>query len=251
MNTTRFHLNFLELVKILNSANFPHSQLAELAMNAALRLEELELQDRQISLAEEKTRQEIELQIIQAKNLNKQAIAEALKSIIQAESMARSVQDNAMINKSNAHVGFLNVVGNANDTSAIKAHSEKVMQTINLINGEPLNPEYDEILDNLRDDLLAALAKGDGCKDVLVYAHRTEILENERIKILGFSSYGNNATRFFINDEQVPTPHAKSLLFTQESAGVYSVRFEAQDDKGAWIADTITIEVRSINGNRI
>lgn len=246
MNTTRFHLNFLELVKILKTTSFPQSQLAELAMNAALKLEELELQDRQISLQEEKTRQEIELQIIQAKNLNKQAIAEALKSIIQAESMARSVQDNALINKSNAHVGFLNVVGNANDTSAIKAHADKVMQTINLINGNPLNEEYDTLLDNLRDELLEALKKGDGCKDVLVYAHRTEILENERIKILGFSSYGNNETRFFINEEQVQTPHAKSLLFTQAHAGLYSVRFEAKNDAGEWIADTITIEVRSI-----
>ena len=60
MNTTRFHLNFLELVKILKTTSFPQSQLAELAMNAALKLEELELQDRQISLQEEKTRQEIE-----------------------------------------------------------------------------------------------------------------------------------------------------------------------------------------------
>ena len=246
MNTTRFTLNFNELVKLLNQANFPKSELANLAMQAALKLEELELQERQIALAEEKTRQELELAIINAKNVNQHTLAETLKSVIQADSMARSVKDNAAINKANAHIGFINVVGNAQERGAISNHSNKVVSTIDLIDTSDLNPKYKQLLDTIRDDIENALNKGDGCKEVAVFIPRLEVLVNERIRVLGFSSYGNNATKFSINGQETQGDDKKTLLFTASKVGKYTITFSAQNDAGQWVSDSAIIEVRDI-----
>lgn len=47
--------------------------------------------------------------------------------------MLRSLKDNTAINRANAYVNFLQVVGNANNESAIAAHSSNVIRTINRI----------------------------------------------------------------------------------------------------------------------
>lgn len=247
MHTKNFLLNFKELIEALKGQNFPTAELYNIALQTALKLEELELQERQVAITEEKTRQELELAIINAKMQGKQLFAEVIKSIVQAHSMARSVQDNAMINRANIYTGFGNVIGNASDTNAIKAHADNIVQTISAINADELDPEYVALLKNIRDDVKSLLKKGDGSKEVFIYTPKLEILQNERIKIMGFSSYGNNPTRFLVNGEVFSaSENEKNMLFASEQVGKHEVRFEAQNNKGAWIADAILLEVRAI-----
>lgn len=98
------------------------SMLAE-SMKTALSLKEQDIKEREIALNEEKIRQEIEISSNASNINNKINLAESLKSLIQAEAMLKSVNDNALINRANASVAFLSTVGNAEQTSAIATHA--------------------------------------------------------------------------------------------------------------------------------
>ena len=120
------------------SHNFSGEQQNQLSMEYALKLTELEAN---IKLTQ----------------------AEALKSIVQSESMIKSVRDNAFISKVNCYVGFLNVVLNAQNTSANdkgNTHQNNVVSTISKI-GTNAQGELDElenytnILNELKNDILA------------------------------------------------------------------------------------------------
>ena len=120
------------------SHNFSGEQQNQLSMEYALKLTELEAN---IKLTQ----------------------AEALKSIVQSESMIKSVRDNALISKANCYVGFLNVVLNAQNTSANdkgNTHQNNVVSTISKI-GTNAQGELDElenytnILNKLKNDILA------------------------------------------------------------------------------------------------
>ncbi|MDA3968033.1 hypothetical protein, partial [Helicobacter sp. WB40] len=83
MNTKRFNDNLkniqatlLEsrLLEHLKSTNYTYEMLSntllsvtQMAINASLALEEIEIKERELSLGEEKTRQEIELAVLNAK----------------------------------------------------------------------------------------------------------------------------------------------------------------------------------------
>ncbi|MDA3968050.1 hypothetical protein PF022_08815, partial [Helicobacter sp. WB40] len=95
-----------------------------------------------------KTRQEIELAVLNAKAQARLSQSEAVKSLVQAHSMVESIPQNAAINRANAYVGFLNVVGNASNETAITEHSKNVIQVINQIVSKEI-PNYKEILDKL------------------------------------------------------------------------------------------------------
>ena len=134
------------------SHNFSGEQQNQLSMEYALKLTELEAN----------------IKLIQAEALKLEANikltqAEALKSIVQSESMIKSVRDNALISKANCYVGFLNVVLNAQNTSAndkANTHQNNVVSTISKI-GTNAQGELDElenytnILNELKNDILA------------------------------------------------------------------------------------------------
>lgn len=82
------------------------TQIAQIAINASLSLEELEQKERTLSLTEERTRQELEIATSNAQMQNQIALIEALKGIIQADSIAKASGDNACINKANAYNAF-------------------------------------------------------------------------------------------------------------------------------------------------
>lgn len=127
------------------SHNFSGEQQNQLSMEYALKLTELEAN---IKLTQ----------------------AEALKSIVQSESMIKSVRDNALISKANCYVGFLNVVLNAQNTSANdkgNTHQNNVVSTISKI-GTNAQGELDElenytnILNELKNDILALTTQDNG-----------------------------------------------------------------------------------------
>lgn len=148
------------------SHNFSGEQQNQLSMEYALKLTELE---ENIKLNQAKlTELEANIKLTQGKltelEVNiKLTQAEALKSIVQSESMIKSVRDNALISKANCYVGFLNVVLNAQNTSANdkgNTHQNNVVSTISKI-GTNAQGELDElenytnILNELKNDILA------------------------------------------------------------------------------------------------
>lgn len=248
MNATHFLQNFKQAYDMLKPYNHPISELNKLSLEIAAKLEELELKEREMSLLETKTRQELELSIITIKNQNAQAQAEAIKSLIQAESMLRSVTDNAAINRANAYVGFLNVVGNASQSGAIASHTKNVITEILKIKDADITG-LDDALDKLKDAISKLGDNGIGSRDVFIYTPKFEILKGERIKIFGFSSFGNNECVFVIKnkqDEILQEEHTKTITFYSENAGFYEVCFKSKNDKDEFVEDNITIEVREV-----
>ena len=211
MNTVRFINNFSEVAKKLKAENFSGSDLHKLATECALKLEELEYQDRQISLNEEKIRQEIEISTLKAKADIGLTQAEALKSIVQAECMVLAVGDNAAINRVNARVSMLNVVGNAANTSAISGSTTIYNDTLGDIDSirDRNNAEwvgsYRQVLPALKDKAKEILSNKNGVREVFIYTPRLEIQTKERVKLYGISIYGNSHSRFrFAKKDDAP-----------------------------------------------
>lgn len=145
MLQTTFKKYFSMCMENFASHNFSGEQQNQLSMEYALKLTELEAN---IKLTQ----------------------AEALKSIVQSESMIKSVRDNALISKANCYVGFLNVVLNAQNTSANdkgNTHQNNVVSTISKI-GTNAQGELDElenytnILNELKNDILALTTQDNG-----------------------------------------------------------------------------------------
>lgn len=254
MNTHKFTKNLESVLKVFESSklssrllecNFTTSELAlalkELAQTAsqtALSLEELELKDRQMALEEEKTRQELELASLNAKAQNKIHLSEALKSLVQSESMAKSLTHNAQINRANAYVGFLNVVGNAASAAAIAPHSSSVVSAINNISLDKLE-QYSPLFDNLKGILQEAL-KGGGNKEVFIYAPKMTIEVGETLRLLGCHTFGDNPSKFIIDGKETI---GKNVNVCKEEAGVIAVEFKAQNTAREWISDRMEIKV--------
>ena len=166
MLQTTFKKYFNMCMENFASHNFSGEQQNQLSMEYALKLTELEAN---IKLTQAQAlKLEADIKLTQAEALKLEANikltqAEALKSIVQSESMIKSVRDNALISKANCYVGFLNVVLNAQNTSANdkgNTHQNNVVSTISKI-GTNAQGELDElenytnILNELKNDILA------------------------------------------------------------------------------------------------
>lgn len=237
MKFTKEHtLRGAELASVYNA-------MQKISIEAAIAIvrgkEELELKNREVSLVEEKTRQEIALGAATANAQLKIHKAEALKSLIQGEAMQRSIGDNAAINKSNAYVGFLNVAGNAEERAAIEQHSKGVVATINEINSKPTTI-FNPLLDALRKDLNNVLEIEN--KEVFVLLPKVCITKGESIKVLGGSSFGNNACKFEIGDKVYS--NVQTLYITGDNAGELTITFSVQNDKNAWVSDSVILKVK-------
>ena len=88
---------------------------------------------------------------------------------------------------------------------------------------------------------------------MFIYTPRLEITKNERVKLYGFSIFGNKQARFRyapaelgieIDNEKGEILESKLLLFSSEEVGFYDIIFEAQNEAKQWIGDKIRIEVR-------
>lgn len=261
MNTKRFNDNLLNIqetllkskfLEHLQSTNYTYEmlsntliQVTQLAINASLSLEEIELKERELSLGEEKTRQEIELAVLNAKAQARLSQSEAVKSLVQAHSMVESIPQNAAINRANAYVGFLNVVGNASNEGAISEHSKNVIEVINQIVSKEI-PNYKEILDKLKESIQGLIHIGSGSKEVFIYAPKLLLYVDEEIRLLGFSAYGNNPCRFKYEDKIL---ESKSLIYTPKVAGEVEITFESQNDEKEWISDKLILRVIERNEN--
>ncbi|MBD5164364.1 hypothetical protein [Helicobacter sp.] len=215
------------------------TQIAQIAINAALSLEELEQKERTLSLTEERTRQELELATMNAQMQNQIALIEALKGIIQADSIAKASGDNACINKANAYNAFLNIVANGENTDMIQKHADNVIKTISAISDKPMSA-YDDLLKTLKAQIDILRNGLNANKEVVIYAPKLQMEQGETIKIMGFSSFGNNPCKFIVNGIET---ESKTMYFTAGESESQKITFSAKNKQGEWVSDSIEISI--------
>ncbi len=236
------------------------AEIFKQAVQGAVQMSELENKQKADALALKKQQTELELAILTAKAQVKLAQAQAMKELVQCKSMIRSVSDNAAINRANGFVAFGNVLGSATSTTpftsssaagiqnsneaistitgkendnASYTYTDLVLKTLSLINVKPVD-DFDTQLKDLID-----ADDNYGCKEVLIHAAKAVIYLGELAEFTGFSSLGENKTKFEIfeityNDTKTAITKEKSL-FSQEnvksfnylpqSAGDYKITF--------------------------
>ena len=202
----------------------------------------MHFKEKESALNCEKLEKELEILTLKTKMEIRHIELETLKSLVQAESMVRSVGDNAVINRANAYVGFLNVVGNASEGAAIASHTANVVAEIKKISDTNLINTYTNILNNIRNNLLGSFDKSGHIKECSIIAPRTEIKVNEPLEILGFSIYNQNEHMFLIDDEEV-LKDSQILLFSSEEEGEKEIVFKVKNDLGTWLMDKIIITI--------
>ncbi len=247
-----FQSGFLQNVK---SWNFSSAELAQIqvqlcqvATQTALNLQELDYKKQQVAMEQEKMRQELEMAISREKIQNIKLACEAIASAVQAESIKRSVVDNAAINKTNAYVSYFNVAMNAvannaaslNSGSMLKNISDLVVRMIDKINDEPLSSNFDELLNSLVDKALNIKDLGLGNKQVKILAPKTILAPNEPITLLGLSVFTDNTAEFLYKDEVI---ESKLFVFQSDELGSHEVIFRVRDNSNEWIEDKIFIKV--------
>lgn len=200
---------------------------------------QLDFKERELGVMEEKTRLELEITSLNAKANIRQNQAENIKSLVQAESISRSVGDNAAINQANAYVGFLNVMGNAAELAVAEKHAQNVISVLNNINTNDITA-YEPIFEKLRKEAEEIVNAGEGAKEVWIYATKSVCEVGEKVKVMGFSVFGDNPVRFIVGGREV---ESKTILFSAESVGVFEIAFEAQNQSGEWVKDKTQIAV--------
>ena len=222
------------------------AEIYKQAIAGAVNLEELALKSKSENLAYEKAKMEMELGILSAKAQIKLNQAEAIKSLIQAKSMVRSVVDNAAINKANNYTGLSNVIGNASEQKALTAPdmtgqgsvgiAQLAVENIEKIDTTPITDFDDLLKDLISDDDFVS-------KDISIYAEKQLIMQGEVIVITGFSSFGSNESEFLLNGEQVAS-NTRSYLFEARELGDFVVTFRVKNnDKDEWFKDALTLKV--------
>ena len=223
------------------------AEIYKQAVSGALNLEELKLKERAEAINLEKAQMELELGKEQLKAQIKQAQCEALKSLIQAKSMVRSVADNARIQRANAYVGLGNVIANAENLSALTQgnYIDSVTQAdavakgitglaslnIEFISTDDFN-DFDDLLKNMIDDVNFI------GKDIMIFAPRVIIAQGENISLTGLTSY-NGETSFWLDDGSLDEngdkvgfvkvgENCKNYLFFAENLGEFVLKFQVK-----------------------
>lgn len=227
-------------------------QLAQVASQTALGLQELDLKKQQVGVEVERTRQELEMAIVQSRLANLKATADAITSCVQAESIKRSVVDNAAINKANAFIQHYNVSMNAiannstnlNEGGTLKKISDLVISIIEKINDEPLKVGFDEVIDEMLNKALELKNLGTGKSQVSIIAPKTTLAPDEPLTLFGVSAFGDNACEFVLGagESQVIEP-SKFYIFRSKELGKHKVIFRAKNDKDKWVKSQITLSV--------
>lgn len=238
------------------------AEIYKQAVSGALSLEELKLKERAEAINLEKAQMELELGKEQLKAQIKQAQSEALKSLIQAKSMVRSVADNARIQRAQAYVGLGNVIANAENLQALTkgdyVDSETNQPTVKGITGlASLNIEYistddfndfDDLLKNMIDDVNFI------GKDIMIFAPRVIIAQGENISLTGLTSY-NGETSFWLDDGSLDEngdkigfvkvgENCKNYLFFAENLGEFIVKFQIKFTEIETYEEEVEVETK-------
>lgn len=223
-------------------------QLAQVAVNATLAMNEADMRKEQLGVEIKKVQTELELAIARSKLENVKIMADSIASAVQAESIKRSVTDNAAINKTNAFVSYFNVAMNAiannsaslDEGGALSNISEVVLNSINEINTTPLGTAFDDLLTMLTNNAKKLENIGDGTKKVTILAPKTIIARGEPLTLMGLSIFGDNESEW-CDGEVVEKSRFYTLV--SEEAGKREIIFRVKDNKGEWVEDRIHIAI--------
>ncbi|WP_120953312.1 hypothetical protein [Helicobacter sp. L8] len=231
MNINRFIRNFLSLRQALQTQNFSTKELNSLCMQGAIEYEKLYLEEARFSLEEAK----LALESMQMKakiNLDKCQLellkAQILNTLIQAQSMLKSLKDNVAINRANAYVSFLQVVGNASNASGVAQHADNVVRTINKIGLDQAPSPLEEPLNRLSAQLnqIGALESMDSIE---ICAQSLETLPNHPLKVWGYTTLFNPQESFLVDGKLHST--GNSMLFSASVPKSYTITYIAHNPK--------------------
>ncbi|MDD6056595.1 MAG: hypothetical protein PUB96_08670 [Helicobacteraceae bacterium] len=228
-------------------------KLLQFATQSALSLAEFERNNEKFMLECKKLETEIENIIAMQKIENTKGSAQAAQLLIQTDAIARSVKDNAAINKSNAIVNYSNVLANLisqNSSNLVNFSNSVGNQALKLINeidtselgGTLNNSKYKTMLSDIATQAQDLGRIGDGSKTALIFAPKHTIKIGEVINIIGFSTYGDRDCYFLDDGKKIIGKH---YLFKKEVEGSYTITFNATDKKGQIIVDRVTIIVNN------
>ncbi|BCD50255.1 prophage II orf27 protein [Helicobacter suis HS5] len=244
MNINRFIRNFLELREALGTQNCSTKELNSLCMQGALEFEKLYLQESQQALAEEQVKARIEIEYLTAQYNLEATKANTLNNLIQCASMLKSLKDNAAINRANAYVSFLQVVGNANNGSAIGQHANNVINTINLIGMDSQTNTLEECLKNLTKELDNFNNLAGAGDTIQIFGQSLETLINHPVKVWGFSTLKNSTDSFRVDNQ--PSIQGSTMLFSASEPKTYTITFSSANTTQT-ISKSLQIVVKDQN----
>ncbi|WRF73912.1 hypothetical protein FNE40_00950 [Helicobacter pylori] len=255
MDTTRFIRNFVLFKEALQKQNFNNKELNTLSMQGALQCEQLALQEQEHALAIEQARAKMQLEFLSLQSSLQAQKASTLNTLIQCQSMIKSLKDNAFINRANAYVSLLQVQANAQsgvtpnnfdnvlntileigkEYNTIDKNSEKVVYS----DREQTN-ELKTILNNLSNEL-EKLNKECEMNQIQLFSDKLEVLQNAPVKLWGFSTL-NNATEGFYDEDGQLLASGSVCLFRSDKVGKHIITFKANNTKTT-LSKNITISV--------
>ncbi len=254
MDATRFIRNFILFKEALQKQNFNNKELNALSMQAALQCEQLALQEQEHALAIEQARAKMQLEFLSLQSSLQAQKASTLNTLIQCQSMIKSLKDNAFINRANAYVSLLQVQANA-PSGITENNFENVLNTILEIGKEysTINKDSGKVVYNDREqtndlktilnDLsneLEKLNKDSEMNQIQLFSDKLEVLKNAPIKLWGFSTL-SNAEEGFYNEQNEQIASGSVCLFRSDKVGKHIISFKAQK------ADKIMVKKITIN----
>ncbi|RKV61827.1 hypothetical protein [Helicobacter pylori] len=243
MDTTRFIRNFVLFKEALQKQNFTNKELNALSMQGALQCEQLALQEQEHALQIEQARAKMQLDFLSLQSSLQAQKASTLNTLIQCQSMIKSLKDNAFINRANAYVSLLQVQANA--TSGITTvNFDNVLKMILEIGKEYDNKEQTDELKTILNDLsneLEKLNKDSEMNQIQLFSDKLEVLKNAPARLWGFSTL-NSAIEGFYNEEGEIIASGSVCLFRSDKVGNHTISFKAQKEEKIMIKK-ITISV--------
>ncbi|WRA76694.1 hypothetical protein FE345_00565 [Helicobacter pylori] len=241
MDATRFIRNFVLFKEALQKQNFNNKDLNITSMQAALQCEQLALQEQEHALQIEQARAKMQLEFLSLQSSLQAQKASTLNTLIQCQSMIKSLKDNAFINRANAYVSLLQVHANA-QSNVTADNFENVLNTIleigkeyNTINKDSGKVVYHDreqtgdlktILNDLSNEL-EKLNRDSEMNQIQLFSDKLEVLKNAPIKLWGFSTL-SNAEEGFYNESEEQIASGSVCLFRSDKVGKHTISFKAQ-----------------------
>ncbi|WRA92618.1 hypothetical protein E5L38_01010 [Helicobacter pylori] len=255
MDATRFIRNFVLFKEALQKQNFNNKDLNITSMQAALQCEQLALQEHEHALQIEQARAKMQLEFLSLQSSLQAQKASTLNTLIQCNSMIKSLKDNAFINRANAYVSLLQVQANAangitpaNFEVAFKIISQigSEYNQITLNNGSVSVQEKEQTneLKTLLNELgkeLEKLNEQSEVNSIQVFSDKLEVLKDAPTRLWGFSTL-SNANEGFYDENSKLLASGSVFLFRSDKVGKHIITFKASNDKTT-LAKNITISV--------
>lgn len=251
----QFGKNYAEFALIGRRYNIVLVGRSFLSMQAALQCEQLALNEQEHALQIEQARAKMQLEFLSLQSSLQAQKASTLNTLIQCQSMIKSLKDNAFINRANAYVSLLQVQANA-PSGITQNNFENVLNTILEIgkeystinknsgvvvyNDREQTDELKTILNDLSNEL-KKLNKDSEMDQIQLFSDKLEVLKNVPARLWGFSTL-NNATEGFYDEENKIIASGSVCLFRSDKVGKHVISFQAKNTSKEMVKK-ITISV--------